>query len=88
MGCNIYNYIYTSEIKDEKYSITIASNLPTDNININKNCSSKLSEKLNKKDFSHSKEITISSNVDIDNLIKNNPFPFVKIKPNMSRYFK
>ena len=84
MGCIIYNYI--SETKDEKYSITIESNFPTDKINTKNNYSSKLSEKSNKNDFSNIKEITISPNV--DNLIKNNPFPFVKIKPNISRCFK
>ena len=86
MGCNFYNYIYTSPTKDEKYSITITSNLPTDNINIKKNISSKSNKNINKNNSSNSKEISIQSN--IDNLIKNNPFPFVKIRPNISRCFK
>ena len=86
MGRNIFNYGYKSETKDGKYAVTIESNLPTDKITIKNNYSSKFSEKSNKNDFSNTNEISISSNV--NNLIKNNPFPFVKIKPKIGRYFK
>ena len=82
MGCNIINYLYSYEIKDAKYSIIITSNNLTNELNKNNNAST---INLKQNDNFGSENI---NNPIVDNLIKNNPFSFVKIKLKKNRSYK
>ena len=84
MGCIVLNNLYNYETKDDKYSITIVSNILTNDLNKNQ-FYSKLNDSSNTNIPSQTKKI---NKPDIETLIKNNPFPFVKIKLKKSISFK
>ena len=83
MGCGFYDYLYTQEIKDKKYTITIISNLyKNDSKNINK-FSIILNEKININNTLQTKDT-----IKVNEIIENNPFPFVKFRPKKSKSYK
>ena len=83
MGCGFYNYLYTQEIKDKKYTVTIISNLYENNSN-NKN---KFSLILNENIIINN-TLKTKDSIKINDIIENNPFPFVKIRPKKSKSYK
>ena len=83
MGCGFYNYLYTQEIKDKKYTVTIISNLYENNSN-NKN---KFSLILNENIIINN-TLKTKDSIKVNDIIENNPFPFVKIKPKKSKSYK
>ena len=83
MGCGFYNYLYTQEIKDKKYTVTIISNLYENN-SIKKN---KFSIILNENIIINN-TLKTKDSIKVNDIIENNPFPFVKIKPKKSKSYK
>ena len=83
MGCGFYNYLNKQEIKDKKYTVTIISNLYENNSN-NKN---KFSLILNENIIINN-TLKTKDSIKVNDIIENNPFPFVKIKPKKSKSYK
>ena len=83
MGCGFYNYLYTQEIKDKKYTVTIISNLYENNSKNKKKFSLILNENIIINNTLKTKD-----SIKVNDIIENNPFPFVKIKPKKSKSYK
>ena len=83
MGCGFYNYLYTQEIKDKKYTVTIISNLYENNSNKKNKFSLILNENIIINNTLKTKD-----SIKVNDIIENNPFPFVKIKPKKSKSYK
>ena len=83
MGCIIYNYDYTREMENKNYSITIISNIYINEISDKNKNSTQLNDNLriiNNYSISQSKNTNININKNVNNVVGNNPFPFVKIE--------
>ena len=83
MGCIIYNYDYTREMENKNYSITIISNIYINEISDKNKNSTQLNDNLriiNNYSISQSKNTNINIHKNVNNVVGNNPFPFVKIE--------
>lgn len=85
MGCIFYDYDYTQEMENKNFSITIISNTYINKINNKNKETAQINDNLKIIDnYSISQTNNTNTNINIhknvNEVVENNPFPFVKIK--------
>ena len=81
MGCNIFNNLYKPEVLDEKKSLTLVSDLISNDFNCKNKKLQIINENININIYIQTKDVNISPNVSITKDKK--PFIFVKFRPKL-----